>query len=89
MVYHRDIKADNILIDPETNLVKLTDFGLSILAEDQMFDNKLNTFCGTINYLAPEILEKQGYYGPKADIWSLGVLLYTMASGRSVNRISL
>ncbi|XP_055642459.1 ovarian-specific serine/threonine-protein kinase Lok isoform X2 [Toxorhynchites rutilus septentrionalis] len=81
-ITHRDLKPDNILLEddrPET-LLKVSDFGLS------KFVNKgsiLRTLCGTPQYVAPEILIKSGCgsYTPKVDIWSLGVVLFTMLSG--------
>lgn len=78
-IVHRDLKPENILVrcDPDTHVaqqVKLTDFGLSkiIVPNEQMFDS-----CGTPAYVAPEVLSKKGY-GKEIDIWSTGVILYTM-----------
>jgi len=75
-VVHRDIKLENILIDQNSS-VKLIDFGFSIvIAENQ----KLNVFCGTPSYMAPEIVNKQEYdFG--VDIWALGVLFYKIVTG--------
>jgi len=76
---HRDLKPENILIEldeqtKEVQHIKLTDFGLSkiIMPGESMFDS-----CGTPAYVAPEVLSKKGYY-KEVDIWSTGVILYTM-----------
>ena len=76
-VTHRDLKPENILLDNNKN-VKLGDFGLS----NKMMDGKfLTTACGSHNYAAPEIISGQKYSGTEVDIWSLGVLLYTLLAG--------
>jgi len=77
-VYHRDIKLDNILLD-RTGNIKLIDFGFSILAEKSQ---RLKTHCGTLSYMAPEIVTKKEYYGGPVDMWALGVILYSMLFGR-------
>jgi 5'-AMP-activated protein kinase catalytic alpha subunit len=89
MIYHRDIKAENILVDPVTFKTKITDFGFSVIFTDEISNERMHTVCGTINYMAPEILENKGYYGPKADIWSVGVLLFVMAAGCNFTRLSI
>ncbi|XP_059137390.1 putative sperm motility kinase W [Peromyscus eremicus] len=77
-IAHRDIKLENVLIDGAGN-VKLCDFGMSRqLAEGQM----LKEFCGTLVYLAPEILARKPYDGLAGDMWSLGVLLYVLVTGK-------
>lgn len=73
-VVHRDIKLQNILLD-EHNQVKLIDFGLSNYVEDGVFRS---TFCGTPAYASPEILLGNKYEGPEVDVWSLGVVLFSM-----------
>ena len=60
-------------------VVKLIDFGFSIKVQN---DKKLNIFCGTPAYMAPEIVKKLEYDGKPADIWSLGILLYAMLYGK-------
>ena len=79
-IYHRDIKLENILlINNDSIKIKLIDFGFAIKCnkkESQKF------FCGTLYYMAPEIINKQKYLPYYSDIWSLGVLLYTMIYGR-------
>eukprot|EP00826_Nyctotherus_ovalis_P025405 TRINITY_DN1969_c0_g1_i12.p1 TRINITY_DN1969_c0_g1~~TRINITY_DN1969_c0_g1_i12.p1 ORF type:complete len:414 (-),score=62.89 TRINITY_DN1969_c0_g1_i12:221-1354(-) len=77
-VVHRDLKLENILLDRNGN-VKVIDFGFSVVVNTVC---KLNLFCGTALYLAPEIVNRKSYWGPPVDIWSLGVILYTMLSGR-------
>ena len=76
-VIHRDIKPENILIDKNNNL-KLCDFGYSIELHSELHC----TFCGTVEYMAPEIIDKE-YYDYSVDIWSLGILLYEMNYGHS------
>ena len=76
-VIHRDIKLENIIVDKNLN-AKIIDFGFSTwFSEGQ----RLKLSCGTPSYMAPEIVAKKEYYGPPTDIWSLGVLLYTMLTG--------
>ncbi|EGR30993.1 protein kinase domain protein [Ichthyophthirius multifiliis] len=76
-ICHRDIKLENILLD-ENNNPKLIDFGFSTCIPN---DKKYKMFCGTPSYMAPEIINKQEYCGPPADIWALGVLLYALLNG--------
>ena len=76
-IVHRDIKMENILIDDNKN-VKIIDFGFSIISEP---DKKLNIFCGTPSYMAPEIVSKINYKGTPADIWALGILLFALLTG--------
>jgi len=77
-IVHRDIKMENLLLDDKRN-AKIIDFGFSICA---VSSQKLKIFCGTPSYMAPEIVMKKEYYGPPADVWSLGILLFTMLCGR-------
>ncbi|EXC19561.1 CBL-interacting serine/threonine-protein kinase 10 [Morus notabilis] len=79
-VYHRDIKPENLLLDENDNL-KASDFGLSALAESKHQDGLLHTTCGTPAYVAPEVINRKGYDGAKADIWSCGVVLYVLLDG--------
>lgn len=76
-VVYRDLKPENVLLDSKGH-VSLTDFGLS---KEGINDNKsAHSFCGTPEYLAPEILQRSGH-GQAADWWSLGALLFEMLTG--------
>lgn len=75
---HRDIKAENLLLDDHMN-IKLIDFGLSNVFSPPQ---KLRTFCGSPMYAAPELVQHREYVGPEVDCWSLGVLLYYLVCGR-------
>lgn len=79
-VYHRDLKPENLLLDENSNL-KVTDFGLSALAESKRLDGLLHTTCGTPAYVAPEVINRRGYDGAKADVWSCGVILFVLLAG--------
>jgi len=79
-VYHRDLKPENLLLDENENL-KVSDFGLSALAESKRQDGLLHTTCGTPAYVAPEVINRKGYDGSKADIWSCGVILFVLMAG--------
>ncbi|XP_074269836.1 CBL-interacting serine/threonine-protein kinase 20 [Silene latifolia] len=79
-VYHRDLKPENLLLDEYGNL-KVSDFGLSALHDSTRQDGLLHTTCGTPAYVAPEVINKRGYDGAKADIWSCGVVLYVLLAG--------
>jgi serine/threonine protein kinase len=78
LVVHRDLKPSNLLLD-DTGSIKITDFGLS----NTMTPGKLfTTWCGSLYYSAPEIVEEKKYVGPAVDVWSCGVILYALLNGR-------
>jgi serine/threonine protein kinase len=79
-VYHRDVKPENLLVDDAGDL-KVSDFGLSAVAEQMRHDGLFHTFCGTPAYVAPEVLSRRGYDAGKADLWSCGVVLYVLVAG--------
>ena len=75
-IMHRDIKPENILV--EHGVLKLSDFGWSIYSPLY----KRQTFCGTVDYVPPEIVEGASY-DERVDIWALGVLLYELGCGKA------
>ncbi|XP_033624570.1 RAC-gamma serine/threonine-protein kinase-like isoform X2 [Asterias rubens] len=77
-VIYRDLKLENLLLD-QYGHIKITDFGLC--KEDLSFGNTTSTFCGTPEYLAPEVLEDSDY-GRAVDWWGTGVVMYEMMCGR-------
>ena len=77
-IVHRDLKMENVLIDRQFK-IKLIDFGFSLQVPKE--NQILYDYCGTPNYIAPEVNQRQGYYGKPADIWSLGVIVFRMVAG--------
>ena len=76
-IIHRDIKPENLLLNKK-NRVKLADFGWSNFFND----NKRVTYCGTLEYLAPEMISEAGH-DKMLDIWSLGVLIFELLTGKA------
>ncbi|ESO88405.1 hypothetical protein LOTGIDRAFT_126136, partial [Lottia gigantea] len=76
-IVHRDLKAENLLMDANLN-IKIADFGFGNFYKQ---DEQLATWCGSPPYAAPEVFEGKKYLGPQIDIWSLGVVLYVLVCG--------
>lgn len=81
-VAHRDLKPENILLlRPDSLVIKVTDFGLSRFISKESF---MQTVCGTLEYIAPEVLTSSSRdgYDSQVDLWSVGVIVYILLSGR-------
>ncbi|XP_029598889.1 serine/threonine-protein kinase SIK2 [Salmo trutta] len=76
-IVHRDLKAENLLLDSNMD-IKVADFGFGNFFSEGQF---LSTWCGSPPYAAPEVFEGIEYEGPPLDIWSLGVVLYVLVCG--------
>ncbi|RZC38824.1 serine/threonine-protein kinase 33-like, partial [Asbolus verrucosus] len=86
-IVHRDLKMENILMgenpsDPtDEYYIKLTDFGLSIVKYGKGVDSMLHDYCGTLFYMAPEIIDYRSY-SQQCDMWAVGVILYMLVAGK-------
>ncbi|XP_030745729.1 SNF1-related protein kinase catalytic subunit alpha KIN11-like isoform X2 [Sitophilus oryzae] len=78
-VVHRDLKMENVMLNPEKTQIKIVDFGLS---NQYHPDDFLRTHCGSPEYAAPELFITGRKYGPEVDLWSLGIILYGMVIGQ-------
>ncbi|CCG83543.1 putative Serine/threonine protein kinase Kin1 [Taphrina deformans PYCC 5710] len=77
-IVHRDLKIENILISKDGD-IKIIDFGLSNLYSPK---SNLSTFCGSLYFAAPELLNAKPYTGPEVDVWSFGIVLYVLVCGK-------
>jgi serine/threonine protein kinase len=80
-ICHRDLKPENILLTKEEHVIKITDFEYCGFIQNEK--TRFKEICGTLNYAAPEVItsnKRKMYDGKKADIWSLGCILYTLLS---------
>jgi serine/threonine protein kinase len=77
-IIHRDIKLDNLFLDAEHKRLVLGDFGLASKFSPQ---KKTKEYVGSLNYVAPEVLEHRPFVGPPSEVWSCGVVLYAMVTG--------
>lgn len=84
-IVHRDLKLENILLSQpvgnELLNIKLTDFGLSFVKGGVGSDSMMQSVCGTPIYMAPEVIDDLGY-SQQCDIWSIGVIMFTLLTGR-------
>ena len=79
-IVHRDIKMENILVDPNTHQIKIIDFGFSLKLSS--LSNVVTNYCGTPAYMSPEIVKKIPHQPHYSDIWALGILLFVMLTGK-------
>ncbi|GET01953.1 aurora kinase A [Rhizophagus clarus] len=77
-IVHRDLKPENLLIDKQ-GILKLADFGWATYVQD-FTNSSLKTICGTLDYLAPEMVKRQPY-NEKVDVWALGIICYELLVG--------
>eukprot|EP00171_Calliarthron_tuberculosum_P010055 IDg10055t1 len=82
-VYHRDLKPENILVSEDKRQLKITDFGLASIKEQNASSELLWTVMGSPHYIPPEIITSaaKGYEGEKVDVWASGMVLFGMLAG--------
>lgn len=85
-VAHRDLKPENLLLDDNDNL-KISDFGLATIYRMQGKERLLEKKCGTLPYVAPEVLVR-AYHAEPADIWSCGIILVAFLAGGKCCKIA-
>lgn len=78
-IIHRDLKLGNLFLNDKM-MIKLGDFGLATKLDFE--GEKKRTICGTPNYIAPEVLEGRAGHSYEVDVWSLGVIIYTLIIGK-------
>jgi len=78
-IVHLDLKLENIMYNPENDKIKIIDFGFAMATADKQ---RLTEYCGSLHYIAPQLLYKIPYDGFKADVWSLGVLSFALLSSK-------